>query len=71
MTISTVESNYTSKEDVGTTTPSAIKEEGNITVVLAHDEIESDEGLHQLGYKQELLRARGLKETLALSLTCE
>lgn len=59
-----------SKEDIAPTpTPSAIKEEGNVTVVLANDELEGDEGLHELGYSQQLHRTRGFKETLFMSLT--
>lgn len=59
-----------SKEDLANTpTPSAIKEEGNVTVVLANDELEGDEGLHELGYSQQLHRTRGFKETLFMSLT--
>lgn len=70
MTVYTVESKNTSKEDIlPTPTPSAVKEEGNVTVVLANDELEGDEGLHELGYSQQLLRARGFKETFAMSLT--
>lgn len=70
MTVYTTESQHSSKGDIAPTpTPSAIKEEGNVTVVLASDELEGDEGLHELGYSQQLLRARGFKETLFMSLT--
>lgn len=71
MTVYHTESKYTSKEDLATPTPtpSAIKEEGNVTVVLANDELEGDEGLHELGYSQQLLRARGFRELFAMSLT--
>lgn len=47
------------------------KEAGNITVVTAEDDLDGDEGLHELGYKAELHRTRGFRETFSMSLTCE
>jgi len=57
-----------------TTQPSSVtassKEAGNITVITAEDDLDGDEGLHELGYKAELHRTRGFRETFSMSLTC-